>query len=200
MLSKWKRKPNWNRNKRKFCEEQVIVRSWRETARMGESMKFQGGGKFKMKSAKKKKRRALKFTSLQSDVHLRRQAEAEFCIRQSAMNTTHDPWPPRLRKDGTDSYSGVWALLRCDTFSERYPCLSIDYRGNTADVIPNWEPIIKCSKFGKMNPDWEYMGLMVLYLYLSRQPLLVLIVGTLWKPLEGFWGALLLHSPFHQSL
>lgn len=119
---------------------------------------------------------------------------------QSAMNTTHDPWPPRLREDGTDSYSSVWALLRCDTFSERYACLSIDCRGNTADVIPNWEPIIKCSKFGKMNPDWEYMGLMVLYLYLSRQPLLVLIVGTLWKPLEGFWGALLLHGPFHQSL
>lgn len=43
-------------------------------------MKFQGEGKFKLKSARKKKRRALKFTSLQSDVHLRRQAEAEFCI------------------------------------------------------------------------------------------------------------------------
>lgn len=40
------------------------------------------------------------------------------------------------------------------------------------DEIPNRDPVIKHSKFGERNPGWECMGLMALYLYLSRQPVL----------------------------
>lgn len=118
-------------------------------------------------------------------------------FKQIVMNTAWHAWLPQFREKGlilSAVFEPTWDMIN-------FPKgLSIDCRGNMVDEVPNWGPIIKCSKFGKMNPGWKYMELMVLYLYLSRKPVLVLIAATLWEPLEEFWGALLLHSPFHQPL
>jgi len=46
-------------HQKRFCNECLILWSWRETARMRESIKFQRGGRLRLKSGKKIKRNKL---------------------------------------------------------------------------------------------------------------------------------------------